>query len=54
MSTVGSPSAAPKQPFDPKAWARRILARNQAGEKVSKTVLQMARNALPREYGNAA
>lgn len=32
-------------------WARRIVARSQAGEKVSKGVLQMARNVFPAEAG---
>lgn len=47
-------TAAPKQQYDHKAWARRIVARAQAGEKVSKCVLQMARNALRLEGERAA
>jgi len=31
---------------DRRNWARRILARREAGEKVSPTVVEMARNAL--------
>lgn len=35
-----------KQRADCKDWARRIVARHRAGERVNKTVLQMAQNAL--------
>lgn len=42
------------QPGGHRDWARRIVARHQAGERVSKGVLQMARNALPAEAGRAA
>ena len=31
---------------DPKDWARAIIARHEAGEKISPTVVQMARQGL--------
>ena len=33
-------------PVDHKAWARRIVARDEAGERVNRTSLSMARSAL--------
>lgn len=38
-------AAAKAQNYDPKAWADRILARVANGEKVSPTVVQMAKQA---------
>lgn len=40
---------APKTSHDPKAWAHRILNRHKAGEKISPTVVQMARQGLGME-----
>lgn len=39
------PHAYPENAGDSKAWARRILARNDTGEKVNPTALQMAKAA---------
>lgn len=39
----------PAQSHDPKAWAHRILERHKAGEKISPTVVQMARQGLGME-----
>jgi len=38
--------AAPEEKIDPKDWARRILARHQAGEKLTPISVDMARSAL--------
>lgn len=43
-SVVNRPGSA-----DPKAWARRLLAREHAGEKLSPTQVHMAREALAHE-----
>lgn len=39
--------AGPDAKHDPKAWADRILERHASGEKISPTVVQMARSARP-------
>lgn len=54
MMLKNSPKTEPKNgadsasnsDHDSKAWARRILRRFDAGEKISKTALEMARRAL--------
>jgi hypothetical protein len=38
--------AAPAIRHDPKDWARRIIARHEAGDKINAAPLQMARQAL--------
>ena len=37
---------AASSPVDHKAWARRLVARQEAGERINRTVLGMARSAL--------
>lgn len=54
MNAAAPSSATPKPQFDPKAWARRIVACYQAGEKVNKTALEMARSALRIDGGRYA
>jgi hypothetical protein len=39
---------------DPKAWAWKLLARHEAGERIPSCHLQMARNALERELASKA
>lgn len=39
----------PSESFDPKGWAHRIIARHKAGEKINRTALKMARQALGLE-----
>jgi hypothetical protein len=39
-------SRSPIEKQDPKDWARRILARHQAGEKLNPTTLRIAKEAL--------
>lgn len=40
---------APKSSHNPREWANRILERHKSGEKISPTVVQMARQGLGME-----
>lgn len=46
LSPVVSSIKAPTAAYDPKAWAKRLIARSDAGEKLNPTTLRFAKEAL--------
>jgi hypothetical protein len=46
LAPLRNATASAQGPGDPKGWAKRIIDRHQAGEKINMTTLRMARDAL--------